>query len=191
MPILTVVSNIGEDVQYRCLNKVYDVKSVSMPDTILILGKNYWFQITETGFTEQFEASHRKGPASICLKISARTAQSEIYRMISLSTHLFSHLTIPLNRHFSLGFLPAHHPLGEPQLTTSGGRTDLSIFRYIAIPIRSSDFINRWNRLISNSYLCIGQLYWSVLSSGSLVERSFFWGFKVPIVVLGDCVSLF
>ncbi len=26
-PILTIVSNIKEDVQYRCLNEVYDVKS--------------------------------------------------------------------------------------------------------------------------------------------------------------------
>jgi hypothetical protein len=37
-PILTVVSNTGEDEQYHCLNKDYDVKSVSQPDTI---GYNY------------------------------------------------------------------------------------------------------------------------------------------------------
>jgi hypothetical protein len=32
----------------------------------------------------------------ICLKISACTAESETYRIISLSTHLFSHWSIPL-----------------------------------------------------------------------------------------------
>ena len=51
-PILTVVSNIGEDVQYRCFNKVYDVKSVSQPDTMQILENNYCLQIIETGFAE-------------------------------------------------------------------------------------------------------------------------------------------
>ncbi len=32
-PIFTDFSNIGEDVQYRCFNSVYDVKSTSQPDT--------------------------------------------------------------------------------------------------------------------------------------------------------------
>ncbi len=49
-PILTVFSNIGEDVQYRCFN----VKSVSQPDTMPILENNYCLQIIETGFAEQF-----------------------------------------------------------------------------------------------------------------------------------------
>jgi hypothetical protein len=53
-PILTVVSNIGEDVQYICFNKMYDVKSVSQPDTMPILENNYCLQIIETGFAEQF-----------------------------------------------------------------------------------------------------------------------------------------
>ncbi len=39
-PILTVVSNIGKDVQYCYFNKLYDVKSVSQPDTIALLGNN-------------------------------------------------------------------------------------------------------------------------------------------------------
>jgi hypothetical protein len=39
-PILTVISNIREDVQceYRCFNEVYDMKSVSQPDTM----PRYW-----------------------------------------------------------------------------------------------------------------------------------------------------
>ncbi len=53
---------------------MYDVKSVSQPDTIALLGNNYSLQILETGFVEQFYASHRVGPASISLKISASTA---------------------------------------------------------------------------------------------------------------------
>ncbi len=43
---------------------MYDVKSVSQPDTIALLGNNYSLQIMETGFAEQFYASHRVGPAS-------------------------------------------------------------------------------------------------------------------------------
>ncbi len=42
------------------------------PDTIALLGNNYSLQMIETGFAEQFYASHRMGPALICLKISAR-----------------------------------------------------------------------------------------------------------------------
>jgi hypothetical protein len=53
---------------------LYDVKIVSYPDTIALLGNNYSLQIIETGFAEQVYASHRMGPAPICLKISARTA---------------------------------------------------------------------------------------------------------------------
>jgi hypothetical protein len=60
-PILTVVSNIGEDVQYRCFNSLYDVKSVSHPGTIVLLGNNYSLKMIETGFAEQFYASHRDG----------------------------------------------------------------------------------------------------------------------------------
>jgi len=41
VPILTVFSNIGEDVQYRCFNQVYDVKSVSQPDTMPLFANNY------------------------------------------------------------------------------------------------------------------------------------------------------
>ncbi len=74
---------------------MYDVKSESQPDTIALLGTNYSLQIIETGFAEQFYASHRMGPAPICLKISARTAERETYRMIPLKTHLFSHWSIP------------------------------------------------------------------------------------------------
>ncbi len=45
-PILTVILNIGDDVKYRCFNKVNDVKSVSQPDTMPTLGYNYLFQMT-------------------------------------------------------------------------------------------------------------------------------------------------
>ncbi len=59
--ILTVFSNIGEDVQYRCFKCITYVKSVSQPDTIALLGNNYSLQIIETGFAEQFYASYRVG----------------------------------------------------------------------------------------------------------------------------------
>jgi hypothetical protein len=40
-PVFTFFSNIGEDVQYRCFNKVNYVKSVLQPDTKALLGNNY------------------------------------------------------------------------------------------------------------------------------------------------------
>jgi hypothetical protein len=40
-PILTVISNNGEEVQFRCFNLVYDVKKGTHPDTIPLLGNNY------------------------------------------------------------------------------------------------------------------------------------------------------
>jgi hypothetical protein len=40
-PILTVISNIGEDVQYRCFNLVYYVKIVTQPDTLPLLENNH------------------------------------------------------------------------------------------------------------------------------------------------------
>ncbi len=76
---------------------MYDVKSVSQPGAIALLENNYSLQIIEAGFAEQFYASHRMGPAPICLKISARIAEWETYRMIPLKTRLFSHWFIPLN----------------------------------------------------------------------------------------------
>ncbi len=71
---------------------------MSQPDTIALLGNNYWLQIIETGFAEQFNASHRTGPAPICLKISARIAERETYRLIPVKTRLFSHWSIPLRK---------------------------------------------------------------------------------------------
>jgi hypothetical protein len=53
-PILHVISNNGEDVQYCCFNKVYDMKSVSQTDTMTILERNFCLQIIETGLGEQF-----------------------------------------------------------------------------------------------------------------------------------------
>jgi hypothetical protein len=75
---------------------VYDVKSESQPDPIALLGIDYCLQIIETWFAEWFYASHTMGPAQILLKISARLAYRETYQMISLSTPLFSHWSIPL-----------------------------------------------------------------------------------------------
>jgi hypothetical protein len=76
---------------------LYDVKSVSNPGTIALLGNNYSLQIIETGFAEQFYVSHRMGPASICLKISASTDRSKTYWKIPPTTRLISHWSIPLS----------------------------------------------------------------------------------------------
>jgi hypothetical protein len=77
---------------------VYDVKNESQPDAIALLGINYCLQIIETWFAEWFYASHKMGPAQILLKISTRLAYRETYRMILLSTPLFSHWSIPLSQ---------------------------------------------------------------------------------------------
>ncbi len=98
-PIFTDFSDIGEDVQYRCFNQVYDVKSMSQPDTITLLGNNYRMQIIETGFTEQFLCLSQDGACTIFfLKISARIAVRETYGMIPLKTCLFSQWSIPFKR---------------------------------------------------------------------------------------------
>ncbi len=52
------------------------------------IGKQLLFAIIETGFAEQFQASHKMGPALICLKISAWIAYREIHRRLWLSNHL-------------------------------------------------------------------------------------------------------
>jgi hypothetical protein len=40
-PSFIVISNIGEDVQYRCFNSVYDLKILSQPDTMPLFENNY------------------------------------------------------------------------------------------------------------------------------------------------------
>ncbi len=79
-PILTVVSNIGEDVQYRCFNYLHGVKIVSQPDTTgkALLGITYSLQIIESEFAEPIYASHRMGTAPICLKIFALAVLNEL-----------------------------------------------------------------------------------------------------------------
>ena len=57
---------------------MYDVKIVSQPDIIALLGNNYSLQMIETGFAEQFYTSHRMGPAAICVKISAASIGAEV-----------------------------------------------------------------------------------------------------------------
>jgi hypothetical protein len=58
-----------------------------------LLGNNYLFQMTETGFTEQFYASHRMGSAHI---FSMKSLNQDHDPMIPSSTHLFSHWSIPV-----------------------------------------------------------------------------------------------
>ncbi len=56
-PVLTIVSNIGEDVHCTIPMvelSVYDVKSVSQPDTVPILENNYCLQIIGNRVAEQF-----------------------------------------------------------------------------------------------------------------------------------------
>ncbi len=60
----------------------------------------------------------------------------------------------------------------------------------IPIPIRSSDCIGRYNRLMSSSDFWIGRLCRFVLSSDSLIVRSCFL-VLIPIFVSADCVGSF
>ncbi len=52
--IFTDFSSVGEDVQYRCLNVLYYVSTVSQPDIDAVLVNNYCLQIIETGFAAPF-----------------------------------------------------------------------------------------------------------------------------------------
>jgi hypothetical protein len=69
-PILTVISNIAEDVRYCCFSEVH-VKTM-----------------TETEFAELFYTSHRMGSAQI---LSMKSLNRDQDPMIPSSTHLFSH----------------------------------------------------------------------------------------------------
>jgi hypothetical protein len=51
-PILTVFSNIWEDVQNCCFSQMYDVKSGLQPNTMALFGNSYQFYMIETGFPE-------------------------------------------------------------------------------------------------------------------------------------------
>jgi hypothetical protein len=62
--------------------------------------------------------------------------------------------------------------LGGGRLISRGGRKVRLID--FPIPIRSSDCIGRYNRLMPSSDFCIGRLYRFVLSSDSLIVRSCF-----------------
>jgi hypothetical protein len=64
---------------------------MTQPDIDAVFANNYCIQIIETGFSEQFQASHRMGPAPNYLKISAWKCHIATYRnntFIPLSIHL-------------------------------------------------------------------------------------------------------
>ncbi len=69
------------------------------------------YQLTKLYITERVMVlglpARKMGPAPICLKISARLALRETYRMLPLFTHLFSHWSILLKKlldHFPHNF---------------------------------------------------------------------------------------
>ncbi len=95
-PILTVVSNIGEDVQYCCFNPVYDVKSVSLPETKPILENYYRLQIIEKGVAEQF-LGLSQNEASPNLYIREISLKRELSNDITIIQPLFSLVTLPLS----------------------------------------------------------------------------------------------
>ncbi len=73
-------------------------------------------------------------------------------------------------------------------LSTRGGRKVRVID--LPIPIRSSDCIGGYNRLMSSSDFCIGRLCRSILSSDSFINRSCFLVLSSDFC-MGDCVSMF
>jgi hypothetical protein len=58
--------------------------------TIALSGNNYSLQIIETGFAKQFYASHRVGPASICLKIHEYSLKQDLSNDTTDNPPLFS-----------------------------------------------------------------------------------------------------
>ncbi len=65
--IFTDFSNTGESVQYRYFNVLYYVSTVSQPYIDAMLGNNYCSQRIETGFAEEFKASHRMWPPHVIM----------------------------------------------------------------------------------------------------------------------------
>jgi hypothetical protein len=78
-------------------NQVYDVKSVPQPDTKALLGINSYLQTIATGFSESFYASQ---DGACTDSFENFRGIKETYRMILLSTPLFSHWSIPLSSVF-------------------------------------------------------------------------------------------
>jgi hypothetical protein len=72
-----------------------------------------------------------------------------------------------------------------PAGTSRGGRKVRLID--LPIPIRSSDIIRRYNRLMSSSNFCIGRLCRFVLSSDSLIVRSCFLVLSSDFFIMRLC----
>jgi hypothetical protein len=68
------------------------------PGFFLSASDNYCFQIIETGFAEQFWASHRMGSAQILLKFSARKSLKRDPSNDTKFNPTLFHWSIPLKR---------------------------------------------------------------------------------------------
>ncbi len=77
---------------FQILRWCKKICKIQITPTILhpALGNNNCLQIIETGFAEQFWASHRMRTEQICLKISARTAGRPIEFYTTVNPPLFS-----------------------------------------------------------------------------------------------------
>ncbi len=69
---------------------MYDVKSVSQPDTVALLGNNYNLQMIETGFAEQFYASHRMGLQQLCENFRENSLKRDLSNDTTVNPPLFS-----------------------------------------------------------------------------------------------------
>ncbi len=73
------------------------MKRATQPDTVPLLGNNNWFQMTETGFTMPFLRSPKWGLHWFVWKSQREQIKGRLIACYTLSTHLFSHWSIPLN----------------------------------------------------------------------------------------------
>ncbi len=96
--IITVISNIGEGLQYRCVNEVNDVKSVSQPDsTVCYIWKPLLFANNRNRVRRVVLGLSQDGA---CTDLFENLSENSLQRDLSndniVKTCLFSHRLIPL-----------------------------------------------------------------------------------------------
>jgi len=134
-PILTVVSNIGEDVQYRCFNSVCDVKSVSQPETMEIIIHFKWQKQASLSSS----TPHRMGLApDLVDNLSVNSFKWDQSNATTVKAPLFS----LLNAFNSIVNLYRRN--GRIQTTSIGTKfiPDFEIFVFNLVWIHSTNLVN-------------------------------------------------
>jgi hypothetical protein len=114
---------------------------ISLRHYISLLGNNYWFSNDRNRVCWVVLGLLQDGACTDLVEISAWIAWRQTYRMLPISTHLFSHWSIPLR-----GLFTPHTSKANTRLTT--GLNNISGFSRKAVgrfPTRLlGDFLHRY-----------------------------------------------